>query len=77
MSLLQFFDAEWYRLQALLEQTLERRNQEAWMRAAKREEAARKLLPQGLAIGATSTSATTIIGAPSSSPSSRAVALPF
>ncbi|CAL1412068.1 unnamed protein product [Linum trigynum] len=46
------------------------------MRAAKREDAARKLLPQGLAIGATSTSATTIIGAPSSSASSRAVARP-
>ncbi|CAL1412450.1 unnamed protein product [Linum trigynum] len=46
------------------------------MRAAKREEAARKLLPQGLAIGAASTSATTIIGAPSSSPSSRAIARP-
>ncbi|CAL1381681.1 unnamed protein product [Linum trigynum] len=43
MSLLQLFDAEWYRLQALLEHTLERRNQEARMRAAKREMVTRQV----------------------------------
>ncbi|CAL1369173.1 unnamed protein product [Linum trigynum] len=66
MSLSQLFDAEWYRLQALLEQTLERRNQEARMRAAKREEEARKLMLQGLAIAATSTPATHPCTAPPS-----------